>query len=362
VWFAVPLGNSLSAHGDKMKRPAGHAALAQTPPVPSKVTSAGEPRDRRLPFDTGQMELPAVTSQATVELKAAELAQLQNRAAAPDAVELQAAQPATPRNAFTELIKIQQSDWRFIAIALLVAVGLGAFHALEPGHGKTLVAAYLVGSKGTIRHALLLGLIVTAAHTAGVYLLGGITLYASRYVVPEQLYPWLGLASGVIITLLGALLVMRHYRGKAIVAVSHRHDRHEHHPHAHVHPHAYGHRHDHLSHGHAHGNASLRELATLGISGGIVPCPAALVVLLGAVSINRIGFGLLLIVAFSAGLAAVLIGLGLLMVYARRFMSRFGGEGEWMTRCLPLASSVFILLVGIGLIWQASRSTPFSLI
>ena len=101
-----------------------------------------------------------------------------------------------------------------VLLALGVAVGLGAFHALEPGHGKTLVAAYLVGSRGTFKHALLLGLIVTAAHTAGVYLLGAVTLYASQYIVPEQLYPWLGLVSGVMILALGVILLVRRYLGK----------------------------------------------------------------------------------------------------------------------------------------------------
>ena len=97
----------------------------------------------------------------------------------------------------------------------------------------------------------------------------------------------------------------------------------------------------------------MTQLLALGISGGIVPCPAALVVLLGAVSVQRIGLGLLLIVAFSVGLAAVLIAVGMLMVYARQFMSRFHGEGRIVTRWLPLTSSAFIVLVGVGLTWQA---------
>src|SRR5207249_3603188 len=114
-------------------------------------------------------------------------------------VQLAANRQTTPRNSFTDIIATKQLGLGIVLLALGVAVGLGAFHALEPGHGKTLVAAYLVGSRGTFKHALLLGLIVTAAHTAGVYLLGAVTLYASQYIVPEQLYPWLGLASGVMI-------------------------------------------------------------------------------------------------------------------------------------------------------------------
>jgi ABC-type nickel/cobalt efflux system permease component RcnA len=283
-----------------------------------------------------------------------------------DRIQLQANQQATPRNSFTDLIATKQLGLGIILVALAVAVGLGAFHALEPGHGKTLVAAYLVGSRGTMKHALLLGLIVTAAHTAGVYLLGVVTLYASRYIVPERLYPWLGVASGVLIAGLGAVLLVRRYLGKDGLSNHHHHhhhldhshgpDDHDHHRHHHR---GHGHSHD---HGHTHGDhdgdrqVSFRELLALGISGGIVPCPAALVVLLSAVSMQRIGFGLLLIVAFSVGLAAVLITIGLLMVSARQFMSRFQVNSRLTTRWLPLTSSAFILVFGIALAVQALQT------
>jgi nickel/cobalt exporter len=283
-------------------------------------------------------------------------------------VQLQANRQPTPRNSFTDLIAKQQLGLGIILIALTIAVGLGAFHALEPGHGKTLVAAYLVGSRGTMKHAFLLGLIVTAAHTAGVYLLGMVTLYASRYIVPEQLYPWLGVVSGLMITSLGAVLLVRRYRGKDGLSSDHHHhhrdhshcpddDDHHHHQHRdHHHSHDHGHTHHHHD---LNQQVSLRELLTLGISGGIVPCPAALVVLLSAVSMQRIGFGLLLIVAFSVGLAAVLIAIGLLMVYAREFISRFDTEGRLFTRWLPLASSSLITLFGFGIIFQTVASAGY---
>ncbi len=280
--------------------------------------------------------------------------------------QLQPNRQSTPRNAFTELMATKQSSLGIILVALAVAVGLGAFHALEPGHGKTLVAAYLVGSRGSIRHALLLGLVVTAAHTAGVYLLGVITLYASQYVVPERLYPWLSVASGVMIMALGLVLFARRYSGKEGIISHHDHNHHPHEHHSHV---SHEHRnHDHHGHAHHHEHAhyhaldretSLRELLTLGISGGIVPCPAALVVLLSAVSMQRIGFGLLLIVAFSVGLAAVLIGIGLLMVSARHFMSRLQTNGELITRWLPLASSTIITLFGLGMVLQAIATAGY---
>ena len=145
---------------------------------------------------------------------------------------------ATPRDAFTALVAAPELSASMFLFAALIAAALGAFHALEPGHGKTVVAAYLVGSRGTARHALILGLIVTASHTAGVYLLGGVTLYASRYVVPDRLYPWLGAVSGLIIAGLGFVLFLRRYAGRV--------DQHDHHHH-------HGHHH-HLEHEHDHGH------------------------------------------------------------------------------------------------------------
>jgi len=249
-----------------------------------------------------------------------------------------------------------------VCLALAVAAGLGAFHALEPGHGKTVVAAYLVGTRGTARHALSLGLIVTATHTAGVYLLGAITLYASHYVVPERLYPWLGVLSGLTIAGLGGWLLVRRYAGEVPA-----------HTHTHMHTHTYAPAHTHSRSGHAetvhhhHPEAdavpyhhhdldqtiSFRELMALGVTGGMVPCPAALVVLLSAVTLRRVGFEMLLIVAFSVGLAVVLIAIGLLMVYAQRFMARFQGEGRLLRRWLPLASAALITLSGMVLVVQA---------
>ena len=277
------------------------------------------------------------------------------RSSGDSSVQLAANRQTTPRNSFTDIMATKQLGLGIVLLALGVAVGLGAFHALEPGHGKTLVAAYLVGSRGTFKHALLLGLIVTAAHTAGVYLLGAVTLYASQYIVPEQLYPWLGLVSGVMILVLGVILLVQRYLGRDPLS-GHVHHGHSHHGLGHPEHHHHGHEHH---HDHHERQVSLRELIALGISGGIVPCPAALVVLLSAVSMQRIGFGLLLIVAFSMGLAAVLIAIGVLMVYARQFMARFHGEGRIVTRWLPLTSSVFIVLFGVGLTCQALVSGGF---
>jgi ABC-type nickel/cobalt efflux system permease component RcnA len=269
-----------------------------------------------------------------------------------------------PRDAFAALIAGRLDGVGMVLFALAVAASLGALHALEPGHGKTVVAAYLVGSRGTARHALVLGLVVTASHTVGVYLLGAVTLYASRYVVPERLYPWLGAASGLLIVVLGASLLWRRLVGPS---TGHRHHTHGSHggqalseaDHEQAHVQGLDHHHD-LEHGHRHhvpdGPVSLRALVALGVSGGIVPCPAALVVLLSAVAMGRIALGFLLIVAFSVGLAAVLIGIGLVVVYARRLSARFdhrGVDGPLVRRWLPLTSAAVITASGLVITVQA---------
>jgi nickel/cobalt exporter len=272
----------------------------------------------------------------------------------------------TPRNRFTELIwtRGKLSLWVLLSAAL-IAAGLGALHALEPGHGKTIVAAYLVGSRGTARHAVLLGIVATAAHTAGVYLLGAVTLYASRYIVPEQLYPWLGIISGLSVTGIGVFIFLRHLTGETG-----------------EHSHAPGEQHSHWfvamlkkpapDRGSSAEPAnrvamaddskpseralSLRELCMLGVTGGIVPCPAALVVLLSAFSLHRIGFGLFLIAAFSVGLAAVLVTVGVTMVYAKRLLSSRMRTDSTALRYLPLLSSTFMVVLGVGIAASALAS------
>ncbi len=278
-------------------------------------------------------------------------------------IQLQANRQMTPRSKFTELVSTRNMSFWFLFTAAMIAAGLGALHALEPGHGKTIVAAYLVGSRGTPRHAVLLGLIVTAAHTAGVYLLGVITLYASRWIVPEQLYPWLGIISGLMIAGLASYLFLRAWTGEA---ANHSHEPGQSHSHwfaSLVKPRVA----EAVGAAVAENDAQttevrtsgvpLRQLLTLGITGGMVPCPAALVVLLSALSLHRVGLGLFLIVAFSLGLAAVLIVIGLLMVYARQFMARWKGDGLFAKRWLPVFSSGTMLILGLGIAAQSLLST-----
>ncbi len=276
---------------------------------------------------------------------------------------LHANQQATPRSAFTELITTRSMSLWFLITAAFIALGLGALHALEPGHGKTIVAAYLVGSRGTAWHAVLLGLIVTVSHTAGVFALGAITLYASHYIVPEQLYPWLGVFSGLTIAGLGGYMFLRRWSGHDL---GHTHGHSHSHDHGHFHSHGHSHSHVH-SHSHTHDVAllpnepaksvSFYQLFALGITGGIIPCPAALVVLLSAFALHRIGLGFFLITAFSLGLAAVLIAFGMLMVYARQFMARLRMDGPLTTRWLPVASAAFMTILGAAIALRAFATT-----
>ena len=274
----------------------------------------------------------------------------------PQSVGLAPNRQGAPRGGLTEIVAARQTGLTLVLLAGIVAMGLGALHALEPGHGKTVVAAYLVGARGTAWHAVVLGMAVTVSHTVGVYLLGGLTLYASRHVVPERLYPWLSIGSGLMIAGLGLMLFWQRYAGAGHAPTHHHH---EHLPgERHGHGHLIG-QHSHAAQ-HIHGQAPvaaagvpLRSLVALGVSGGIVPCPAALVVLLSAVAMGRTGFGLLLIVAFSTGLASVLIGIGLLIVYARRLIARVGGGGLLVTRWLPLTSAAVVTLLGVAIALQA---------
>lgn len=295
------------------------------------------------------LQAPPQTVQATLTFEIPVAARTETEApplaAASSAPERRDVQ--TPKSILTELMTARQLSTGVIVFSLLIAVGLGAFHALEPGHGKTLVAAYLVGSRGTAWHALILGLTVTASHTVGVYALGGVALFASHYIVPEQLYPWLGLASGLLIVGTGLMLFGQALQGQH-AHHDHAHEHHGHELHEHGHDHEHGNPHSHGSLRHRHGDSGVGygALLTLGITGGLIPCPAALVVLLSAVALQRIAFGLLLIVAFSIGLAVVLVGTGLLLVSARGLAQQWIGERQWLTY-LPFLSPLVITPLGV---------------
>jgi nickel/cobalt exporter len=222
------------------------------------------------------------------------------------------------------------SAW-IILVSLAAALFWGAAHALSPGHGKTIVTAYLVGQRGTPKHAALLGLIVTATHTAGVFALGIVTLLLSRFVVPDHLYPWLNLATGLLVVGIGS----------SVLAARWRHRR------AHVH----GHEHHHHDHGHEV-QISRRSLVAVGVSGGLLPCPSALVVLLAAITLHRVVFGLILIVAFSSGLALSITGVGVVAVLAKRAFGRLRFDGR-LIGLLPAVSALVIVVAGIAMTLRA---------
>lgn len=333
-----------------------------------------------------------------------------------------------------------------LLISFFAAMALGALHAFSPGHGKAVVGAYLVGSRGNWQHAVFLGLVVTITHTAGVYALGFVTLFLSAYVLPEQLFPWLGFISGALVALIGVQLFVQRFRAartkttsydKAIRHV-HSHDNahsdehfhshepeHQHalahafsnghahdHPHGietehelahahelvHVHTHADGANHSHThteepqfarEHRHADGNThshshdfatpeqeaehmrahlaeieafekpSWKNLLSLGVSGGLLPCPSALVVMLSAIALGRVLYGFYLIIAFSLGLASVLVITGLALLYAGKYAGRvFGGKrvGAFV-RYVPIVGAFFVALLGVGIALDAFFQT-----
>ncbi len=372
---------------------------------------------------------------------------------------------APSRDRFAELIAVKELTLPVALLGLLIAMFLGGVHAMSPGHGKTVVGAYLVGSRGTPKHAAFLGLTVTVTHTLGVFALGIITLFASQYVVPEKLFPIISLISGLIVFGLGLSLFVKRLRfalGYASADHHHTHDHEPSHHHSHNHDHSHDHDHSHEPHSHSHDEVdspahhtdsheppyvsvrahekhshshdeakahaylpgqshehpthdhnhssghshdhkdvshinvglqtpdsrlqpmvhshdggkphshlppgidgspiSWKSLLALGISGGLLPCPSALVVLLSAISMQRTGYGLLLVIAFSLGLAATLTGVGLIFLYAGRLLKRpESARNHTLVRILPVLSAFVIACVGAVICYQALMTNGLKL-
>jgi len=296
-----------------------------------------------------------------------------------------------------DFLSVMLRDRKFglgsILLGLLVAFGLGAIHALSPGHGKTIVAAYLVGSRGTLKHALFLGSMVTFTHTISVFLLGLGVLFFQKYVVPDQIIPVLGAVSGLSIVCIGSWLLYKRanaLRGPAAVerARAHHLDHAHDHAHDHVHPHSHDHHHDHAhdhhhhhaaadhhhSHphvhepfvhththdGHTHSHAmpderlTLGGLMALGASGGLVPCPSALILLLSAIALGHTALGLGLLAAFSVGLAMVLMGIGALVLFAKHLLpARESTRSHKLFRLVPVFSSGVVIVLGLVMTFVA---------
>ena len=276
--------------------------------------------------------------------------------------------------AFTGLVSRQNLTVPFGLLAVLLALLLGGLHAFAPGHGKTVMAAFLLGrhdrqpgertgkERPGWRQAASIGLTVTATHTAGVLVLG-LVLVASVSVAPQRLYPWLGLISGLMLAGVGATLVRR----PRLQHHHHDHDPSDHHHHdGEPAPHAHGQHHHgqpghHHHHHHQHpppAGASRGRLLAMGLVGGLVPSPSALVVLLGAVALGRTWFGVTLVIAYGAGMACCLVGVGALLARGGRLLHRAEGNRtvRRLNRALPVLTAAVIVVVGLGLAGQAAAT------
>lgn len=262
-----------------------------------------------------------------------------------------------------------------IVLSLAVAMLVGAVHAASPGHGKTLMAAYLVGTRGTVRHALGLGLTVTISHTVGVLALGAIIIFAGAFMPSERLFPLLGLVSGLIVTSLGVILLVQRIRQSRRSGVQHEWEHgeahnHDHNGHGDHEPSHADHDGDHRntsdgwhSHGlvrHTHlppaGNPlQWRNLVALGLVGGLVPSASAILILVGSIAAGRPAYGMFLTLGFGFGMAVVMVALGVLLVRARSFVERLpsGDRLAPLFARLPLVTAVVFLMVGAAITFQA---------
>lgn len=240
---------------------------------------------------------------------------------------------------FTGLVGRQELTPGFAALAMLVALALGAGHALAPGHGKLLMATYLVNERGSLRQAVSVAGTVALTHTAGVLVLG-VVLAAGLHFVPHRVYTLLTVLSGALVVTVGLSLLRRAWRDRDRPGVP-----------------AHG---DHAPGGHAHGGhggcaghgarPAGRGVVAMGLAGGLMPSPSAVVVLLGAVALGRAWYGVLLVAAYGAGMALSLVGIGLLLTRMRERLER--APRAWMAhrawRLLPLVTSSVVILVGVG--------------
>jgi nickel/cobalt exporter len=252
-----------------------------------------------------------------------------------------------PSDPLATLVTASDLSPTVVLLALLGAAALGGLHAASPGHGKSIMAAYIVGTRGTVLHASALAVSVTLAHTTGVLLLGVLTVVASNLIFPDQLYPWLTLVSGVVVLVVGARFLVAALQGR----VTHSHG----HEHSHGHTGAHAHRVD------LDGSLgpTWRGLFALGLAGGIIPSGSALVVLLSSVALGRLGFGLVLIVAFGLGMAIVLVATGVLLVHAGRLMVRLFPDSSRgrISTLVPLVSASIMTLLGVVATFEGLSQT-----
>jgi len=254
---------------------------------------------------------------------------------------------------------VDLSPW-VVLVALLTAAALGAAHALTPGHGKTLMAAYLVGTRGTPLHAAGLGLSVTVSHTLGILALAAVIVGAEGVLSPDVV-----VRAAPIVAAIGIVVV----GGWMLASEARRRRRAHHHEHDHDHDHGHGHEHDRVDPVgvHTHGGAAhihlpptgstitWRGLFALGLAGGLIPSTSALLILLGSIAAGRPAFGFVLVVAFGLGMAVVMSGIGLALVLARGRLDRFDGSTTLgrLSGYVPLAAACVVLALGLYLTVQA---------
>ena len=299
--------------------------------------------------------------------------------------------------AIPSILTTDRLDPLLVFVALLTAAALEAGHALTPGHGKTLMAAYLVGTRGTALHAAGLGLSVSLSHTLGILALAMVVVGAQQALPPDVVVRAAPAIAAITIVLIGGWMLfteLRRWRDRrvanALLAVPDHDHTHEHadasdvpgHAHAHPHPHDHAHPHSadeghsaehaHADEEHSHGGMrhrhvpaagatiTWRSLFVLGLAGGLVPSTNALLILLGTIAAGRPAWGVVLVVAFGLGMAAVMGGVGLLFVSARGFLERIprGGTAGRVTRLMPLGAAVLVLGLGLVLTGQAIGVRP----
>ncbi len=250
------------------------------------------------------------------------------------------------KDKFAELIAVPEITPTIILFGLLVAFGLGAMHALSPGHGKAVVGAYLVGSKGTPKHALFLGATVTITHTLGVFALGIVMFFASAYVLPERIIPYLSFVSGLLVLFIGLTL----FKNRLLSLLGYQSSDSPHAGDLHDHqdlPENFTHTHGGSTHTHVPPkNVTWRSLLALGISGGLLPCPSALVLMLAAIAKDRIGYGIVLTLVFSLGLAATLTAVGLIFLYGGKIFDSPTLSNNRIVKTIPVFSAFVIACVG----------------
>lgn len=260
-----------------------------------------------------------------------------------------------------------QNLWIFVPTAIV----LGALHGLEPGHSKTMMAAFIIAVRGTVTQAVLLGLAATISHTAIVWAIALAGLHFGPQITTEATEPWLQLASGVIILLIAAWMIWRTSRDRS------HHHHHHHHEHDHDHHHAHGRPlttqaldstmlelpQDALSDAHARAHAAdiqrrfagrsatTGQIILFGLTGGLIPCPASVTVLLICLQLKEITMGALLVLCFSIGLAVTMVAVGAAAALGVKATStRFKILSAWADRA-PYFSSALIVLVGIYTLW-----------